>query len=145
MWALSIVVSGPADASTKGKDHDWSSDTTHYDKDDDKDHDDDKDPDKTTTTTTTTTLPAGVGGSDVTTPAERETTAPGIDDPAAGGLPPDEVGGVSITSPTVADEVGAVIVLPFTGSNTGSLVAVATVALALGGVLVVGARRADTE
>jgi hypothetical protein len=55
------------------------------------------------------------------------------------------VGGVSITPPTVADEVGAVVVLPFTGSNTASLVAVATVTLALGGVLVVGARREETE
>jgi LPXTG-motif cell wall-anchored protein len=41
--------------------------------------------------------------------------------------------------------VGAVVVLPFTGSNTGSLVVVATLTLALGGVLVVGARREETE
>jgi hypothetical protein len=90
-------------------------------------------------------MPGGAAGSGATLPGETDPTNPGIDEPDAGGPPPDEVGGVSITPPTVADEVGAVVVLPFTGSNTGSLVAVAIVTLALGGVLVVGTRREETE
>lgn len=90
--------------------------------------------------TTTTTAPT------TTTTTIAPTTTIGVVPPTE---PPstvdDSVRGTVITSTTVADEVDDLVVLPFTGPNTGSLVAVAIVTLALGGVLVVGSRREETE
>jgi hypothetical protein len=88
----------------------------------------------TTTTVAATTTTGEVGSTSVVSPPEE--TPSTVDD---------SVGGTVITNTTVADEVDDLVVLPFTGSNAGSLVAVATVTLALGGVLVVGARREETE
>ena len=88
----------------------------------------------TTTTIAVTTTTGGVGSTNVVSPPEE--TPSTVDD---------SVGGTVITNTTVADEVDDLVVLPFTGRNAGSLVAVAIVTLALGGVLVVGARREDTE
>ena len=87
----------------------------------------------TTTTIAATTTTEQVGSTSVVSPPETSST---VDD---------SVGGTVVTSTTVADEVDDLVVLPFTGSNTGALVVVASVTLALGGVLVVGARREETE
>jgi LPXTG-motif cell wall-anchored protein len=55
----------------------------------------------------------------------------------------DEVGGTVITTTTLGDEVDAVDVLPFTGSNSEALLVLAVSALALGGLLVMSARREE--
>jgi len=89
----------------------------------------------TTTTTASTT----------TTTIAATTTTGEVPPPETPSTVDDSVGGTVITSTTVADDVDDLVVLPFTGSNTGSLVAVAIVTLALGGVLVVGTRREETE
>ncbi|MGH8948287.1 MAG: hypothetical protein ACRDXF_05445, partial [Acidimicrobiia bacterium] len=58
---------------------------------------------------------------------------------------PDKVGGVVITPPTTPGQIGGVDVLPFTGIHGGALAAVAFSALALGGLMVLSARRDDAE
>ncbi|MGH8949102.1 MAG: hypothetical protein ACRDXF_09620, partial [Acidimicrobiia bacterium] len=58
---------------------------------------------------------------------------------------PDEVGGVVITPPTTPGQIGGVDVLPFTGIQGGALAAVAFAALALGGLLVLSARRDEPD
>jgi hypothetical protein len=58
---------------------------------------------------------------------------------------PDVVGGVTITPPPVTDEVEAIEQLPFTGVDTGPLMAVALAILALGTLLVVSTRDEEPE
>jgi hypothetical protein len=58
---------------------------------------------------------------------------------------PDEVGGVVIAPPTTPAEIGGVEVLPFTGFPGGVLAAVAFSVLALGGLMVLSARRDEAE
>jgi hypothetical protein len=58
---------------------------------------------------------------------------------------PDVVGGVVITPPTVPAQIGGVEVLPFTGFPVGELAAVAFSAMALGGLMVLGAKRDEAE
>ena len=58
---------------------------------------------------------------------------------------PDVVGGVVITPPTTPSQIGGVEVLPFTGIPGGALAAVAFAALALGGLMVLSARRDEAD
>ena len=58
---------------------------------------------------------------------------------------PDVVGGVVITPPTTPSQIGGVEVLPFTGIPGGALAAVAFSALALGGLMVLSARKDEVE
>jgi len=58
---------------------------------------------------------------------------------------PDVVGGVVITPPTTPAQIGGVDVLPFTGFPGGALAAVAFSALALGGLMVLSAKRDEAE
>jgi hypothetical protein len=58
---------------------------------------------------------------------------------------PDVVGGVVITPPTTPAQIGGVEVLPFTGFPVSALAAVAVSALALGGLIVLGAKRDEAE
>jgi hypothetical protein len=57
---------------------------------------------------------------------------------------PENVLGVVITPP-VNDQIGGVEVLPFTGPDTGPLLALGSVALALGALLLSSARRGETD
>jgi len=57
----------------------------------------------------------------------------------------DVVGGVVITPPTTPAQIGGVEVLPFTGFPGGALAAVAFSALALGGLMVLSAKRDEAE
>ena len=58
---------------------------------------------------------------------------------------PDEVEGTVVTPPTTPDQVDGVDVLPFTGIHGGALAAVAFGALALGGLMLLSARRDEAE
>jgi hypothetical protein len=58
---------------------------------------------------------------------------------------PDEVEGTVVTPPTTPDQVDGVDVLPFTGFQGGALAAVAAAALALGGLMVLSARRDEPD
>ena len=58
---------------------------------------------------------------------------------------PDEVEGTVVTPPTTPDQVDGVDVLPFTGVHGGALAAVAFAALALGGLMLLSARRDEAE
>ncbi|HEU5111821.1 MAG TPA: hypothetical protein VFU96_00810, partial [Acidimicrobiia bacterium] len=58
---------------------------------------------------------------------------------------PDEVEGTVITPPTTPDQVDGVDVLPFTGVQDGVLAVVAITALALGGLMVLSARRDEPD
>jgi hypothetical protein len=58
---------------------------------------------------------------------------------------PDVVGGVTITPPPITDEVEAIEQLPFTGVDTGPLMAVALAILALGTLLVLSTRDEEPE
>jgi hypothetical protein len=57
----------------------------------------------------------------------------------------DVVAGVTITAPPVTDQVGGVEVLPFTGVDTGPLLAIAFAVLALGTLLVMSSRDDEPE
>ena len=58
---------------------------------------------------------------------------------------PDEVAGTVITPPTTPDQVDGVDVLPFTGVQDGALAVVAIAVLALGGLMVLSARRDEQD
>jgi LPXTG-motif cell wall-anchored protein len=55
----------------------------------------------------------------------------------------DSVLGTVITNTTPSDEVEAVEVLPFTGSESDKLLILAASAMALGGILLISARREE--
>ena len=72
------------------------------------------------------------------------TGVPTTDPNVTGSTVDDQVQGTVITtSSTVADEVDAVEILPFTGSNPEAMLVLALSAVALGGILVMSARRED--
>jgi LPXTG-motif cell wall-anchored protein len=79
------------------------------------------------TTTTSTTLLTTTTGVETTTTVE------------------DEVLGTVVTSSTLADEVGDLDELPFTGPHDGAWLFIGGSLLALGGILVVGARRRQED
>jgi LPXTG-motif cell wall-anchored protein len=81
----------------------------------------------TSTTLLTTTTSTSVPGVETTTTVE------------------DEVLGTVITSPTVGDEVDDLEELPFTGPHDGAWLVIGGSLLALGGILVVGARRRQED
>jgi hypothetical protein len=83
------------------------------------------------TTTTSTTLATTTTGPISTSVPGGETTT----------TVEDEVLGTVITSTTVGDQVGDAEELPFTGPHDGALLFIGGSLLALGGILVVGARR----
>jgi hypothetical protein len=58
---------------------------------------------------------------------------------------PDRVLGVTITAPPITDEVEGVEQLPFTGIDTGPLMAIAFGILALGTLLVMSSRDEEPE
>jgi hypothetical protein len=66
----------------------------------------------------------------------RNASVPGI---------PDVIGGVTITSPPVTDEVEGVEQLPFTGIDAGPLMMIAFAILTLGTLLVMSTRDEDPE
>jgi len=72
------------------------------------------------------------------------TGVPTTDPNVTGSTVDDQVQGTVITtSSTVADEVDAVEILPFTGSNPEAMLVLALSVVALGGILVMSARRED--
>lgn len=93
----------------------------------------------TESTTTTTTQPTTTGSGQV---SEVIVTAPTSTTPASGS---DTVMGTVITSTTVADEVEAVEILPFTGSERDGLLVLAASAIALGSILLMSTRREESE
>jgi LPXTG-motif cell wall-anchored protein len=88
---------------------------------------------ETTTTTSTTLTTTTTGPTSTSVPAETTTTAE------------DEVLGTVITSTTVGNQVGDLEELPFTGPNDGAWLFIGGSLLAVGGILVVGARRRQED
>ncbi|HWL49186.1 MAG TPA: LPXTG cell wall anchor domain-containing protein [Acidimicrobiia bacterium] len=86
-----------------------------------------------TTTTSTTLSTTTTGPTSTSVPGETTTTIE------------DEVLGTVITSPTVGDEVGDADELPFTGPHDGAWLLVGGSLVAVGGILVVGARRRQED
>ncbi|MGH8912933.1 MAG: LPXTG cell wall anchor domain-containing protein [Acidimicrobiia bacterium] len=80
---------------------------------------------------------------EVTTTAAPTTTVTPDSQPNIEPEVDDEVQGTVITNTTVGDEVEAVEVLPFTGSNDVALITLAASAIALGALLVLSVRREE--
>jgi hypothetical protein len=102
-------------------------------------------PDETTTTEATTTT---TEASTTTTQQETTTSVNNFVNPTNQGTPPDETTSTvddsvlgTVVTTTVADEVDALEVLPFTGSDNVALITLAASAIALGAILVLSARR----
>ena len=83
-----------------------------------------------TTTTSTTLATTTTGPTSTSVPVDETTTTA-----------EDEVLGTVITSSTVADQVGDLEELPFTGPHDGAWLFIGGSLLAIGGILVVSARR----
>jgi len=90
-------------------------------------------------TTSTTTEPTTTGSGQV---SEVIVTAPSSTTPASGS---DTVMGTVITNTTVADEVEAAEILPFTGSERDGLLVLAASAITLGSILLMSTRREESE
>jgi hypothetical protein len=90
-------------------------------------------------TTATTTQPTTTTTSEATSTTQVPTE---VTDPAPTDVD-DSVLGTSITNTTPPDEVEALEVLPFTGSESDALLMLAASVIALGGILLISTRREE--